>query len=135
MRTDTRPARRRPGDEKILAALASGHPYSEAARIAKVSSKTVQRRMADPLFRVEVEELRARVVQQTAASLATLATKACATLEPLLNDGEPWMRQKTALAVIELSIRYRETLEFSDRLALLEQHARELVPARELIER
>jgi hypothetical protein len=127
MSTDTKPARRRPGDEKILGALAAGHPYSEAARVAGVSSKTVQRRMADPLFRAEVEEMKLQIVQSTAASLATLATKAVATLEPLLNDGEPWMRQKTALAVIDLSIRYRETLEFDERIALLEEHARDLV--------
>jgi hypothetical protein len=54
--------------------------------------------MADPLFRAEVEEMKLQIVQSTAASLATLATKAVATLEPLLLDGEPWLRQKTTTA-------------------------------------
>jgi molybdenum-dependent DNA-binding transcriptional regulator ModE len=130
MSTDTQAARRRPGDAKIVSALAAGHPYAEAASLAGVSYKTVWRRMQDPLFRAEVEEMKAQIVEQTSASLATLATKAIATLEPLMNDGEPWMRQKTALAVVELSIRYREAALLDERISALEERAREIAAQR-----
>lgn len=75
MSTATTPASRRPGDEKIIGALAAGHPYAEAGRIVGCSERTVRRRMEDPLFRAEVDEMKAQIVEQTSASLATLATR------------------------------------------------------------
>jgi hypothetical protein len=132
MNTATTPAPRRPGDEKIIGALAAGHPYAEAGRSAGCSERTVRRRMEDPLFRAEVDEMEAQIVEQTSASLATLATQAIATLGPLMNDGEPWMRQKTALAVIDLSIRYREAARLDERVAMLEELARDVAAERTL---
>jgi|SRR5829696_2003060 len=131
MKTKDKPARRMPGDEAIISALACGHPYSEAARVAGVSDRTVRRRMQDPLFRAEVEEMRRTVMEQTSASLAQLAGKAVPVLEECMNNGEPWLRQKTALAVVELSIRDRETREMEERLIMLEEEARVLVHRRE----
>jgi hypothetical protein len=130
MNTDTKPAPRRQGDARIVGALAAGHPYAEAAKIAGCSERTVRRRMQDPLFRAEVEEMKKQIVEQTSASLATLAVKALGTLEPLMNDGEPWLRQKTALAVIDLSIRYREAALLDERVAMLEERAREIAAQR-----
>jgi hypothetical protein len=50
--TDTARPRRR-ADEALLAALAALHTYQEAATLSNLSLRTVKRRMADPLFRLE----------------------------------------------------------------------------------
>lgn len=121
-----KPAPRRKGDEVVLAALAAGHTYSQAAKIAGLSTKTVQRRMADPLFRAELDELKLQVVQQTAASLGDAATAAVSTLKKLLVSKDEYVRLKAANSLLDVSIRYRETLEVSERLAALEERAREL---------
>jgi transposase len=45
-----RPARRPKYDQRLLASLAAGKRYREAAKKAGCSYLTVTRRMADPLF-------------------------------------------------------------------------------------
>lgn len=119
-----KPARRRKGDEAVLAALAAGHSHAEAAKIAGLSAKTVQRRMADPLFRAELDELKLHVVQQTAASLSDAATSAVFTLKKLLASRDEWVQLRSASAILDVAVRYRETLELSERVAELEERAR-----------
>jgi DNA-binding response OmpR family regulator len=60
----------RPGDLLLQAALARGASVPEAARTARVSERTVYRRLADADFRKEVarlrEDLRSRLVDEIA---------------------------------------------------------------------
>jgi hypothetical protein len=121
-----KPAVRRRGDEMLLSALAAGHSNPEAGKIAGLSSKTVQRRLSDPLFRAELDDLKRQMVQQTAASLSTVATSAVATLEKLLASRDEWVQLRAAKEILDVSIRYREALELPDRIAALEERAREL---------
>lgn len=121
-----RPAQRRRGDEVLLGALAAGHTHAEAARIAHLTARTVRRRMADPLFRVELDDLKRTVVQQTAALLTDAATSAVATLKALLASRDEWVKLRSASAILDVSIRYREALDLSERLAELEERAREV---------
>jgi hypothetical protein len=124
-----RPAARRRGDEVILAALAAGHSLGEAAKIAGLSRKTVQRRMADPLFRGELEEVKLQIVQQTAASLSDAATSAVHTLKLLLTSQDEWVQLRSATAILDVSIKYREALDLTERVAGLEERLRELAMA------
>ena len=48
-------------DEIITAALVQGLSYPEAGKLAGVSAKTVQRRMADPTFAAHVTEVTERL--------------------------------------------------------------------------
>lgn len=124
--TTTEPRRiRKRGEEALLAALAAGHSYREAAKITGLSLTTVKRRMADPLLRLELEDLKRQVVQQTAASLADASTAAVSTLKDLLASSEEWVQLRAAVALVDISIRYREALELSERVAHLEELARE----------
>lgn len=121
-----KPAVRRRGDEILLAALAAGHSNPEAGKIAGLSAKTVQRRLRDPLFRAELDDLKREIVQQTAASLSTAATSAVATLEMLMASRDEWVQLRAAKEILDVSIRYREALELPERIAALEERAREL---------
>lgn len=121
-----RPARRRKGDEAVLAALAAGHTNVEAAKIARLSAKTVQRRLNDPLFRAELDELKLQVVQQTAAGLGDAATSAVFTLKKLLASRDEWVQLRSASTILDVAVKYREALELSERVAQLEERAREV---------
>ena len=100
-----KPRARRRGDEQLLAALAAGHTYAEAAKIAGLGRRTVERRMTEPLFRAELDEAKRTVVQQSAASLAQASTSAIAKLESLLQHRDPWVQFKSAVALVEFSVR------------------------------
>jgi len=65
-------------------------------------------------------------VQQSAASLAQASTCAIAKPEALLQHRDPWVQFKSAVALVEFSVRVRESEGFDDRLAALEERAREL---------
>jgi hypothetical protein len=123
--TDT-PRPRRRADEALLAALAAGHTYQEAATLANLSLRTVKRRMADPLFRLELDDVKREVTQRTAASLGDASTSAVATLKALLADRDPWVRLRSSQAILDVTIKYRETLELTERLGALEERAREI---------
>ncbi len=110
----------------MLAALAAGHSNPEAGKIAGLSSKTVQRRLADPLFRAELDDVKLQIVQQTAASLSDAATSAVAALKILLASRDEWVQLRAASAILDVAIKYRETLDLSERLVALEERAREL---------
>lgn len=128
MNTDTIPARRRSGDEKIIAALADGKSYGAAAEAAGVSYRTVQRRMADPLFRAEVGELRRLRAEQSGATTERVETLALVELEQLLGDGNVYVRRDAVKIALDAAARRRET-DVGERLAALEERARGIAAA------
>src|SRR5688572_9818057 len=102
--TKERPARRHGGKERALIALAQGKSYAEAANEAGVVYRTITRWMnEDPTFRLELDDLRRRVVRLTEASLAAAAVAVVATLEVQLAHRDPWLAQKAALGLLEHS--------------------------------
>lgn len=104
-----RPARRHPGKERALIALAQAKSYAEAAKEAGVVYRTITRWMnQDPTFRLELDDLRRRVVRQTEASLASASVAAVGTLEAQLAHRDPWLAQKAALGLLEHSRKARE---------------------------
>jgi hypothetical protein len=67
MTTEDKPATRTATHQKLLVALAAGHTQPEAARIVGVTTRTVRRYVADPLFRAELEETMRELVAQVCA--------------------------------------------------------------------
>lgn len=124
--TDTSPRRRRKGEIAILEALAAGHTQTETAKIAGVGRRTVERCVADPLFRAELDEAKRELARQCVASLASAVPTAIARLEVQTQDRDQWLAQKAALGVLHIWARLRETETFDERIAALEERAREL---------
>ncbi len=124
---DMKPAPRKRGDDRVLQALAQGKTYGEAAKEAGVSRKTVQRRMASPIFRAELDDLRRSVVRQVESSLAQASISAVAALEAQLAHRDPWLAQKAATALLSFSAKARE----QELAALEEKVAGALETARE----
>ncbi len=86
----TRRRGRRSGYDPILVeALASGASHQEAADRAKVSLRTVTRRVSDPAFVALIDELHARSLEGIAANLTASAAAAVETLKELLGPEQP----------------------------------------------
>src|SRR5436853_625033 len=67
-------------DPIIAEALATGVSHAEAARIANVSLRTITRRVGDPSFRAQIDELHARSLEGIADSLLASTATAVKTL-------------------------------------------------------
>jgi hypothetical protein len=78
---------KRARDELIVAALATGSTYDEAARKAGVSRATVARRMSEWEFRAHVAEERERIVERVRGVLASSAPAAADVLVELAASG------------------------------------------------
>lgn len=75
--------RRAAQDEVIVDALASGLPYAKAGELAGVTSRTVARRMQDPVFTALVSQRRAEHVSQVTGQLVAASADAVTTIHEL----------------------------------------------------
>ncbi|MCE9621225.1 MAG: hypothetical protein K8R99_02650 [Actinomycetia bacterium] len=101
-------ARARARDEVLIAALASGAAYSEAARQGGCGVRTVARRMRDDGFRRSVAEARDLWVTQTAGSLTALGPDAVAVLAEVMQDETTRYRLAAAQTVLTQGLRTRQ---------------------------
>ena len=111
---------RKNADFALATALAAGATVESAAAHAKVSPATVYRRLQQPAFRAQVEEVRRETLERTTLQLSTAGLRAVTTLLDLLNARSEMVRLGAARAVLELGTRLRESLELEQRLAALE---------------
>jgi hypothetical protein len=93
-----------------------------AARKAGISERTAYRRLHNPAFVQQLDQLRAEMVQRTAGLLTGAGLGAVKTLVDLQQDATvpPATRRGAARDVLQLAIQYRETAELEQRVAALE---------------
>src|SRR5262245_26991857 len=104
-------------DDRILLALSCGATIEGAAQQTNVTISTVRKRLQDPEFLRRLRYLRDDMVRRTAAMLTAAAGEAVRTLLDLQAPKNPGMvRLGAARAIIELGIRTREHVEFTERL-------------------
>lgn len=109
------------GAAALVLGLARGLSYSEAAKAAGIGERTIVRRMADPVFRAEVERIRAAMIERALGKLADKVSAAVDTLGNLLKPGTPaTVRRGAADSLLSHALRLREHLELDARLAALE---------------
>jgi hypothetical protein len=117
---------RKKADTELLHALACGATVEQAARKCGLSARTVYRRLREDDFRRQVQELKAEMVQRTAATLTAAGSEAVKTLLNLLQTNvAPVTRLGAARVVLELGVRLREAADFEQRLAALEERMAE----------
>ncbi|MFN8018953.1 MAG: hypothetical protein U0P45_12630 [Acidimicrobiales bacterium] len=108
-------------DEIITAALIQGLSYPEAGKLAGVSAKTVQRRMADPTFAAQVTAGRLERASDITARLTDLSLKAVAVLDEAMDEDQPMGCRLTAAGASLRHLReYRINKEIDDRLREIE---------------
>ncbi len=118
---------RRAVDDTLVAALAAGRTYDDAASAAGCSARTVDRRMTDPGFRRRVQELRAATFTRTAALLVDGAAEAVAQLRDLMRTADSdAARVSAARAVLTLAPTWRDAVEIESRVAELAERVDKL---------
>ncbi len=108
-------------DDLIVAALASGATYPEAAEVARTSARTVRRRMADEDFARRVSTARAERVAAVTGRLTEVAFEAVDTLREGLSAPRSVDQIRAAHEILVLGLRYRSDHELEGRLAAVEQ--------------
>jgi hypothetical protein len=99
-------------DHLIVAALASGSTYGDAARKSGVSKATVARRMGDWEFRVRVADERERVVERVRGQLLAQAPGAVDVLAELsANATNESARIRAATQILDYALRRRAGLD------------------------
>jgi hypothetical protein len=117
----------RKADDALLLALACGLNAEQAARQAGVSVSTAYRRLDDPAFRVRLDALRRDMLARASAMLTAAAVEAVRTLADLLKPANgPAVRLNAARSVLEHGVKLRGLVEVEDRLADLEERAKEV---------
>jgi hypothetical protein len=112
---------RKKNDHALLMVLACGATVEAAAKQVNLSDRTIYRRLKDPVFKRQLAQVRADMVQRTAGTLTAAAAECVRTLVTLLNPQEPGpVRLAAARAVLELGIKFREAADIEQRLIDLE---------------
>ena len=111
---------RKSADEALIAALAGGATVDDAAVSARISPRTVHRRLADPVFCRRVTDARGAMLESALAHLADASIDAAKTLRRLLGSTDG-TALSAAKAILEIGPRLRETVELQERLGELER--------------
>jgi type II secretory pathway component PulF len=120
--------RRKKADTELVLALAFGATPESAAQRAGVSLRTVYRRLAEPVFRGRVHDVRAEMVQRMAGTLTAAGVGALRTLIALQESAaSESVRLGAARTVIEQGCKVRESVEHTERLKALEARVEQLL--------
>lgn len=115
--------RRQHQDEVLVEALAEGLSYVAAGQLARVSARTVRRRMSDGGLGALVAERRSQRAGQVTGVLVGLAGRAVATLGDCLAAERPADRIRAAQVVLSELHRFRDQVDLEERLCQLEAAA------------
>ena len=110
-------------DDDLIEQLARGESIRRAARLTGFGERSVHRRLADPAFRLRVQQYRAAAIENSSARLSHASNEAVLTLRHLLTSESDAVRLGAARAILESSLRYRDTLDSETRLNALETTA------------
>ena len=107
-------------NSRLALVLAAGATVTAAAAELGISRKTVQRKLAKPVFRRRVAELRAQLFGEALGRIADSLTRATDSLAALLDSNDPAVRLRAAAAILSLGMKMRDSVDVSDRLSELE---------------
>src|SRR5260370_29618455 len=108
--------------QALLEALACGATMETAARKAGVSERTAYRRLTEPAFCQRLSQLRAEMVERTAAMLTGAGVGSVKTLVDLQGDVSvpAPVRPRAARGVLELGLKLRAATQLERRPAALQ---------------
>jgi hypothetical protein len=122
------PGRRKKAETELVLALACGATPEQAAQKAGVSVRTVYRRLTEAAFRAQVRDLRAGMLERTAAMLTAAGVVSVKTLTKLQESAvSESVRLGAARSTLQLGGKMRESVDFDERLTALEARSQGLV--------
>ena len=120
--------RKKKADADLVLTLACGASPENAAQKTGMSVRTVLRRLADPRFRAQVNDMRAEMARRIAGMLTAGGIGSLKTLTTLQESAvSESVRSGAARAILELGCKMRESVELTERLAVLETRLDQLL--------
>ncbi len=113
--------RRDQADEVLVEALARGLTYAAAGELARVSARTVRRRVSDATFATRVAQRRGERLGEVTGALAGLAERAVAALGDCLDAARPADRIRAANSVLSQLHHFSDAVDLEHRLREVEQ--------------
>ncbi len=105
------PVGREVRDDLLIDALARGATNVEAADRARVSTRTVTRRLENDAFAARVRQRRHELWDQASGATADHLTEAIATIVDVMREGDAGQRLRAATALLQLAeTRHHETV-------------------------
>ena len=118
---------RHSADDRLLILLASGSTVRDAAQQCDIGETTVWRRMRDATFIGELNRLRGELWNSALGKLTAASGKAVDRLVMLVDDADSdAVRLSACKSILELGTKLRDSIEFAQRLELLENPSHEL---------
>jgi hypothetical protein len=112
---------RKASDDALATVLACGATVESAARTVGISVRTVHRRLASAEFQKRLACIRKDMVDRTTAALTGVGMESVRTLIALQDASmPPAVRLGAARAALDLGVKFRESQELAERIALLE---------------
>jgi hypothetical protein len=109
-------------DHQLLLALACGASVEVAARTLDISESTVRRRLREKGFGARLTQMRSDMAVRVADTLTAASTEGARTMVELMKPAyPPAVRLGASRAVVELSMRARESADLQNRMAELER--------------
>lgn len=103
-------------DSKLIGALFAGRTVKHAAEIAKVSERTVARRLNDPEFQEKLNKASADLLAFSLAPLPRLLDGAVRTLGESLGSKDEKTRLRAAEIVFNQAFRFLTAIDYDQRL-------------------
>jgi hypothetical protein len=114
------------GKSKAMTALIGGATRAEAAAEGGVCLRTLERWLAEPSFKAELEAGRRATYETALAALKGVAGRAVETLAGLLNSRHESERRHSAAVILSFAFKANEMYDLEIRIAALEKTADEL---------
>ena len=109
-------------DMQIILALEGNPSVSDTAKELKISRPALYDRMQKESFKAAKREYDRKIYESLSAKLQISAKKAINALNSILDDKEasPGVRCRAAATLLENALKYRDSVDFSERLERLE---------------
>ncbi len=109
-------------DELLITALACGGTVESAAQHARVSERSVYRRLSDPDFQQKLKDFQVDLVKRCSGLLTAASIEAVKTLLSLMERNvAASARLGAARTVIEIGVKMRELVVLEERLCAIER--------------
>lgn len=110
----------RPGEDRLVTALAAGKSITDAAAGACISERTARRWLEESEIKQRIDEARRELMSQALAQLSGAAADAVTTLKDLLTSESDNTKLGAARAILANLISLKEHHELEERIAKLE---------------
>jgi hypothetical protein len=109
-------------DTILIAQLGAGLTQAQAAEVAGVSVDTVQRRLAEPVFRAQLERFRREILDRTAFAIVSSTTAAADALRAVIESPESKGAEivQAARVLLDNAVRFEEQTGLRSRIRALE---------------